>query len=57
MISVILTKHKRTHLFEKQLERVKSQSVKPTEIIVVDNTPNQQEHITGENYSTDDKKS
>ena len=38
MISVILTKHKRTHLFEKQLQRVKSQSVKPTEIIVVDNT-------------------
>lgn len=38
MISVILTKHKRLHLFEKQLQRINSQSVKPTEIIVVDNT-------------------
>lgn len=38
MISVILNKYKREHLFEKQLESINSQSIKVDEIIVVDNS-------------------
>ena len=38
MISVVLTKYKRTHLFEHQLQSVINQSLPPTQILVVNNT-------------------
>ena len=38
MISVILTKYKRTHLFKEQLESIKNQSVDVDEILICDNS-------------------
>ena len=40
MISVILTKYKRTHLFKEQLESIKNQSISIDEILVCDNSVN-----------------
>ena len=38
MISVILTKYKRTHLFKEQIRSIKNQSVYVDEILVCDNS-------------------
>lgn len=38
MISVVLTKYKRTHLFDEQIKSIKSQSIKVDEILICDNT-------------------
>ena len=38
MVTVILTKHKRTNLFDEQYQSVLRQTLKPTEILVCDNT-------------------
>ena len=40
MISVILTKYNRTHLFKEQLESIKNQSITIDEILVCDNSVN-----------------
>ena len=40
MISVVLTKYKRTHLFEEQVRSIENQSVHIDEILVCDNTSN-----------------
>lgn len=37
-ITVVLTKYKRLHLFQEQLEAINSQSIAPTEILVCDNS-------------------
>lgn len=38
MITVILTKYKRPHLFEEQLVSVQNQTLKPNEILICDNS-------------------
>jgi GT2 family glycosyltransferase len=38
MVTVILTKYKRTNLFDEQYQSVLNQTLKPTEILVCDNT-------------------
>lgn len=38
MITVILTKYKRLHLFEEQLASVENQTLKPNEILICDNS-------------------
>ena len=38
MVTVILTKYKRSHLLEEQWNSVKNQTIKPTQILVCDNS-------------------